>query len=176
MRVCCKCKKEKSLKEFAKHKRMKDGRDTICRECARERAREHYKNNKEKRISLAKKYYEEHRENMLEKAAKYREENREIINEYFREYQKTQHRKDCKRIYNSKRRSKCEETDITTEYVLKLKEETNFCPICGIKLSDEGDNNKYHLDHIIPLAKNGLHMKSNIRFICRKCNLEKGSK
>ncbi len=47
-----------------------------CKECARIRAREHYRKNRETRLAWQKTYYEDHREERLEYASAYRKENR----------------------------------------------------------------------------------------------------
>jgi 5-methylcytosine-specific restriction endonuclease McrA len=36
--------------------------------------------------------------------------------------------------------------------------------------------NKFHLDHIIPLALGGKHEDGNLQLLCVNCNLSKGSK
>lgn len=36
--------------------------------------------------------------------------------------------------------------------------------------------NKYHVDHIIPLAKNGKHEPSNLQILCPGCNVKKWTK
>lgn len=45
------------------------------------------------------------------------------------------------------------------------------CAICrtGIK-------KKYHVDHIMPLAKGGKHERSNIQLLCPTCNVRKSAK
>lgn len=45
------------------------------------------------------------------------------------------------------------------------------CACCNVDLGD-----KYHMDHIIPLAKNGKNEDSNIQLLCPLCNMSKGSK
>lgn len=48
------------------------------------------------------------------------------------------------------------------------------CYICGIKtpkkLRGTYKDNAPEIDHIIPLSKGGLHIESNLRCSCRKCN------
>lgn len=47
----------------------------------------------------------------------------------------------------------------------------NKCTICKTDIS-----NKYHVDHVIPLAKNGKHKPDNIQLLCPSCNVRKSSK
>lgn len=138
---CRDCKKFKTFDKFVKHKRMKYGIDIICLEC----------NNK--------------------RSKKYLEENREKRNQYFRDYAKTPKRREDKRNDGAIRRARCKETDITPDFLVLLKEETRYCPLCGVKLVDERCDDQYNLDHVTPLNIKGPHMKSNVRYICRKCNL-----
>jgi hypothetical protein len=35
---------------------------------------------------------------------------------------------------------------------------------------------RYHVDHVMPLSKDGLHDKDNIQLLCPKCNLSKAAK
>lgn len=73
--------------------------------------------------------------------------------------------------YVHTRRSRMSETDITKDYIEKMKSEAVYCPLCGITLAKHG---KYpdgrQLDHILPLYRGGLHIRSNIRYICALCN------
>lgn len=45
------------------------------------------------------------------------------------------------------------------------------CAICCKKL-----NGLFHVDHIYPLSKGGLHVKENIQILCQRCNLTKSAK
>lgn len=46
------------------------------------------------------------------------------------------------------------------------------CAICFCNLRVH----KYHRDHIIPLARGGLHCDANMQMLCQPCNLSKGAK
>lgn len=52
------------------------------------------------------------------------------------------------------------------------------CYLCGIdtprKLRGKNLPNSPELDHVIPLARGGQHVESNLRCACRKCNGVKG--
>ena len=45
-KICSKCKKKKSLKEFSFKEKRKDRKQSYCKSCQREYSKQHYKNNK----------------------------------------------------------------------------------------------------------------------------------
>lgn len=47
------------------------------------------------------------------------------------------------------------------------------CQLCGASMKD---GVKLHVDHIIPIAKGGKTEMSNLRTLCERCNIGKGSK
>lgn len=48
------------------------------------------------------------------------------------------------------------------------------CAICDCGLStDLGKPNSKHLDHIVPINVGGLHVRENVRVVCRTCNLRR---
>lgn len=71
-----------------------------------------------------------------------------------------------------KRRDKIKNGNVTKEFLLNLKANTTHCPLCRIKLDNNGRKpNGYNLDHVKPLSIGGRHEESNLRYICRTCNL-----
>ena len=54
LKTCKKCGEEKSIAQFAKNRRRKDGHQDNCRSCIKVRDAEQYKNNKEKFASWSK--------------------------------------------------------------------------------------------------------------------------
>lgn len=52
---------------------------------------------------------------------------------------------------------------------------TRYNGICGI-CNKAVDRERYQMDHIIPLAKGGLHCYDNIQLSHKSCNMRKGSK
>ena len=60
----------------------------------------------------------------------------------------------------------------STQDVLDIvREQENLCFYCKCDLKEN-----YHLDHKIPLSKEGLDRKENICATCPSCNLRKGNK
>ena len=53
--------------------------------------------------------------------------------------------------------------------------QSGLCATCETKLFKSGKN-KFHADHIKPLAKGGANDRYNIQCLCPACNFSKGSK
>ena len=53
-----------------------------------------------------------------------------------------------------------------------IETQENCCAICGVSLADAYPE----LDHIVPLAKGGLHDDENLQVLCRHCNRSKQDK
>ncbi|WP_370644632.1 HNH endonuclease [Methylorubrum sp. B1-46] len=49
-----------------------------------------------------------------------------------------------------------------------LKQQSSKCAYCKIELK-----NKYHVDHIVPLARGGTNWPNNLQILCATCNLQK---
>lgn len=95
IKVCCKCKKEKSLDDFHNKKTTKDGKALSCKECRKDEYRKTYESRKELYIEKAKLYYEKNKESILKKRDKerakeynreYRAKNSEKTSEYNKKY------------------------------------------------------------------------------------------
>lgn len=74
--------------------------------------------------------------------------------------------------WNHRRRASKEGQRIEYGFYKKLVVlQKNKCTICRSNLG-----NKYHVDHIYPLAKGGAHDKYNIQLLCQSCNVRKWAK
>lgn len=91
-KICSQCGEIKSIEEFYKHIKSKDGHDYICKKCSgirgkewykknseltKKRADEWHKNNPDKFKEIGKKYYLKNREKRLAYSKKYHQENPE---------------------------------------------------------------------------------------------------
>ena len=54
-----------------------------------------------------------------------------------------------------------------------MKRDHYTCQMCGKFMPDEVG---LHIDHIVPIAKGGKTVPSNLQVLCSKCNGAKGAK
>lgn len=144
----------------------------------------------------SRKYYLKNQERLKEKARQYRLDNIEHKKKVDREYYKNNAERINNRVKawvkenpesrrqiiwrgNVKRRSQKHNVEFTkVERKRILDRDAWTCQNCGIKVHDrsKGDWNtpdKAHIDHIIPISKGGHSKPSNLRTLCRTCNLTK---
>jgi hypothetical protein len=166
-RVCTKCREEKLLGEFYKHKRGKYGRVSQCKLCDkqysqenRERKREYFqqysRENKERIAEYKKQYYEANKEKFAERQKRYREANKEKIVEYTNEWQRNRLKNDEQyRIRRNLSRNLLQ----TLKKIGKTKNASILTYIgCSIEFMKEHLNSTkkpnwgddLHIDHTIP--------------------------
>jgi len=98
----------------------------------------------------------------------YYKENKDVFSQRGKEYWKSPKGKALSIKKGALRRSNTKITDITSEFLQELSEKTISCEVCSKSLGKDR-----HLDHIIPLNDEGLHVRENVRYIHAKCNLER---
>ena len=77
---------------------------------------------------------------------------------------------------NRRSRSKNAEGSHSIDEVIDIFSlQRGLCASCVTKLFKSGKK-KYHVDHIMPLAKGGANDKSNLQCLCPACNLKKHAK
>ena len=93
MKICTKCKKDKSISEFSKDKNSLDGMCYYCKDCAKEyhknnkekiakQRKEHYEQNKEKQAKIAKEYYDNNKAKIAKQTKEYQIKNKDKLNQY----------------------------------------------------------------------------------------------
>ena len=83
---------------------------------------------------------------------------------------------EIRRKYPTKEEMRIERNKMTPKLRKKILERDNYtCQKCGLSRFDEPNLN-LHVDHIIPIAKGGKTVESNLQCLCWKCNLKKGDK
>jgi 5-methylcytosine-specific restriction endonuclease McrA len=166
---CTGCGEEKSLDDFARQRKVRDGRKHQCKTCQaaylrawrdenRERLaaqqRIYYQNNKEKADEATRRWREENPDYWKHHIPKWREENRQLV-----------------RHYNSQRRArKAQALGSHTEQEWRDLCESfgDACLACGaaeVRLTR---------DHIVPLTLGGSNDVANLQPLCGPCNSKKG--
>jgi len=126
-------------------------------------------------LEKSKNWYRNNREKALARAKLHHEKNREARLEYLRKWQKDHPEKNFE--YNNKRRALelAAHGNLLTikDFVRKTKSKrTAVCYYCKRRCSSK----KIHFDHIVPLAKGGLHSADNLCVSCPECNWSKRTK
>ena len=152
-KTCNGCGEQLLLSEYSKNKRGKNGLHARCKFC---------------------RSYESKGYNLSEDA-------KEKAKIRMRKYRQTDTYKLTQRNYQHRRREKklstmdgsIPEKRIVTQELLDLMDkQDNKCVVCMVDITIT----TAHLDHIIPLSKDGKHTLDNIQWLCPTCNCSKGNK
>ena len=166
MKVCNKCKEEKSLNEYHKDSNKKDNLCTICKVCKIENSKRWAKANPDKAKSLGKESYKRL------KADPQRYAKRAVYIEEWRKLNPDKHA-----AKESRRRAaklKATPSWLSGEQLAHMKRMFKWAKV----ISDE-TSVPYEVDHIVPLqGKNvcGLHVPWNLQVIPASVNRSKGNR
>lgn len=206
MKHCCICKTNIKLENFCKNKRAKDGLSSQCKDCAKkyreankhkkseypscskEYKKEYYKINNNHINSLRrKKYAQDPNKYILQMKKSYQKNRSKRLLSFCLYYQNNKNKIILKQkiwrrknihsilLRNRARIKKIQQFELISQSKINklLLENNNKCHYCGIKVI-KGEN--LHIDHMIPLCKNGSHSINNLVPSCNVCNLKKGAK
>ena len=187
IKVCCTCKRELPLDAFNKDTGCSDGLCRMCRECSKASGRNHYKNhsdNLKKRAQIWRtnnqkkvlEYRKNNAEYYFEYNAKYREEHKEYFKQYHKDHDKEYLQTERGRLvhksiqHRRRARKKSAEGDYTSDDLMCMLDFFDYrCAYTGEPLELH-----YHLDHIVPLSKNGTNYIWNIVPSNKSPNCSKG--
>lgn len=133
---------------------------------------QYYKDNKEAIALRSAEYHQANKEAISIKHAEYVQANKELLAVKRSAYYKTPKGKASSKNAKHKRRALMKGGSVTTEQLQQLIAKSPKCFYCSCEISD--DNR--HIDHYIPLAKDGLHDIQNLVIACAPCNLKKSDK
>lgn len=164
MKICSVCKIEKPLFDFSPDRRLKSGVQSRCKTCYAQIMRDRRQKNPSLHRAAVKNSVAKHYEKKLLRNREYRAKNVERV----KNWKKTDRKNNKARILsdNAKRRSLVggsSSFEIQQLYVLR-----DFYEAMSL-------GEKFHVDHIIPLSKGGLHVYENLQVIPAIDNLRKGS-
>jgi 5-methylcytosine-specific restriction endonuclease McrA len=150
---CVRCKEYKDRGAFSKNASRNDGLHSECKVC---NAR----------------YRKEHREEMAQYNAQYRKDHLEELMQWHARWQKDNPDKCRAQKHRRRARKLAVGGTHTAEDVRRQMQSQKYkCWWCGAACAD-----KYHVDHLIPLARGGHNNPSNIVISCPHCNDSKGAK
>ena len=85
MKKCINCNEQKSITDFAKNKRTKDGLERRCKLCSNEYSKASYEKHKSKRLKKCAEYRESNRDYYQEKIANWWKNNPDYEKEWRRD-------------------------------------------------------------------------------------------
>jgi hypothetical protein len=149
MKKCCMCKKDLPLDSFNNNKRTKDGKQTACRKCQKEKYDIYRRAHPEIAYSRNRKFYKNHQLEMLKRKSDYIK--RIGKDEYRKQYQKHSMTAKFKRYGLSEER-----------YHEMREEQGQKCAMCSKSFTDNPKS--IHIDH--------CHETGKVRgILCDGCNL-----
>lgn len=178
MKRCTKCGEVKSLGEFGKLKRAKDGLNYWCKPCNRNNASGWYAGNRDRAAVLSASWRASNRDRKAETDARYQSRNREKIRSYSAEWRKNNpewmrnwraENPDKRATYDHKRRA--HKADAPHEPYSRSEIFATYGGTCAYCDAPAG-----HLDHVNPISKGGADAPRNLLPACAPCNLSKGAK
>lgn len=191
LKTCTKCKIEKPKTEFTKRSKSKDGLVYKCRSCTAEYSKMFYAENKEKRNLASMRWQKNNPEKVKQYKMKHLTEkseqvyavnkawriaNKELMANAGRAWRAANPGKATEIARNRRAKKRNADGIHTVEDVNSIFEnQRGKCANCNKKLIKTGKE-KYHVDHITPLAKGGTNWPSNLQCLCPDCNLRKAAK
>lgn len=186
-KTCKKCGETKGLSLFYKDKNLRDGHMNLCKDCQKSYQKRIYQEKRTEKLEYQKKYAKKNADKIREYHKKWCQENaerkREVQKKYYLE-NREQHRERQKKWNEAnrellraidsnkrdRRRAKMKSNGtfkVTTKDAKKLYQKN--CVFCGTY-------ENIVIDHVIPIAKGGVHGIGNLQPLCHSCNARKSDK
>lgn len=170
-KACTDCGVEKPLSDFPKrHGRLSHLFMSYCKPCKAARSRNWLARHPG---------YEARRYHIRVAAGTYVRPSakaRRLHNKKYRDnHREAELERDRKRAQEKSVKRRALESRQFVEYIDRwsvYSEEKGLCGICG----DPVEVDAFHLDHIVPLSRGGLHERANVHVAHPVCNLSKGAK
>lgn len=140
-------------RERARNKKYRDAH----KEDRNMKRRKRHKANLEKENAQARNWYQQNKDKHLSNGKNWRRNNPDQAKAITNKYRARKHNAD----------GEYSDRDVKRQYIIQQ----GLCFWCDCEL-----NNKYHIDHIIPLSRSGNNSIGNIALCCASCNSSKGNK
>lgn len=151
---CSKCGRIKPLWMFSRNKTGMFGLRPDCKVCDCRTRKQYYQNNRDAKLEYYRQYRQDNRDAELERMKQHYQNNKEL---YFANAAK-------------RRAMKADKTPELTPH-----EQKKIVLLYKIRDYLNKDGIYWHVDHIVPLAKGGLHHPDNLQIIPVSDNLSKGA-
>ncbi len=194
-KICTKCRKEKDIGKFNWKNKSKGYKCSWCKICMKNYHKKYYEDNIEqckeysqRRYKTNKKYhnefmkqwrkdnkdyYKEYQQNNLgqvnKNSRKWRKNNIEQCKEYNKQY-KMNNRDKSNTLEANRRAMRINQTPNGAD-----KKKIGYIYFIARGMTEKFGK-KYHVDHIYPLSKGGLHHEDNLQILPSEDNLKKGNK
>jgi len=163
---CQECEKQYYQNNKEHYKQWREDNSEYLKEYVKQR-REDYKEYYQEHY---KKYYQNNKKYIIEKTKKWVKNNKKYRKEYYRQWQ--ENNKDKVNVNNSKRRAmKLNQTPLNAN-MFKILEIYSITSL----MNEISINIKWHVDHIKPLSRGGLHHQDNLQVLEASVNLRKSNK
>lgn len=187
MKICKKCKIEKSTSDFYKAKSNKDGLNSLCKKCYYKKNKKYVQENREKVNKSKREWKSKNKESTKLSFKKWYEKNTKDENGYYSV--KKEEIKERRKIASSKYIKKNREKLTAKEAMRrasKIQATPEWCECEKIEILYKKCKElskltglKYHVDHIIPLNHSkvcGLHVWENLQILEESLNFKKNNK
>lgn len=151
-----------------------------------ERDRQRYRSDPEGQRARVKDYYERNREQVVAREAARRDARRERYRSADKKWRDTHPERQQAKLkawhlanpgknadYSAKRRARIDAQDPNPETIDRMAiydRDGGRCHICRRHVSRAS----FHLDHLVPIARGGLHRAENVAIAHPRCNLSRG--
>lgn len=171
MKVCTKCLVEKNEADFYVHSKLTGKLRPACKECTLLSNNKWLEENRESHRELCKDWRLRNLDREKENYKEWMLANRERRNSWAREWSKTRKHKFSAKTAKRRALKLSQTPELTTEQASQVE---YLYWLAKDLRAVTGET--YHVDHIYPLAKGGLHHPDNLQVLPADINLKKGAK
>lgn len=156
-KYCRGCDQHKPLSDFSANRRASDGKQNKCKVCKRAQVKAWEDTHPGRKLELQQAWREANPNYIGDYQRQWRDENRERARDQWRKAAHIRRAREAEAFI--------EAVDPLTVY----ETHQGICGICQLPV----DAKEFEIDHIIPIAKGGLHGYSNVQPAHRFCNRSK---
>ena len=191
IKICSRCKTEKTFQEFSKNKASLDGMVSSCKKCISQYDKKRYlyldlkndesrkawkSNNKDKINKASRERYKKDPEKYKAKTRLRTVNNPDSVYECSKAWRKANPGYIAQNNRNRRAREiGAEGVHTAADVDAILLNQRGMCANCKTKLVKSGVG-RFHIDHVMPLSLGGSNWPYNLQCLCPKCNMSKGAK